>query len=439
MNADDKKSLWILAFLLILLVGFLIAIRGCNKKEQNDDLKDPQTIETTPSPTPKTNQPSEEENISTNVTPIHNVVDQEKVEEVKAESTLDLAQYFSEVSSSYQVELGDDSFLLPQIEVGNGMLLKVEYYLKGLYEDHYYKVSDFDIGKLGTYKIVYTLSYKGQSYTQEAIIDILDTEAPIVEGMIENYDPSTGITSYEPVRSGSKINRNIQISFRDNHEVSYAEYYKAKYEKIDDVETIEQEGMQEIIEIDLEQQLILYEDGEYHIRVYDFSSNVTEYIVTIDRTNPIVQIQYFRIDKDHTSVTIESQEELQAISGWSLSENHRSINRIYANNQHEEVTVYDLAGNPSVVTVETTNVSIKVHQGGVETSSINLNTNEGEIKVVFQISPNMELRYSVEQSQFVSYQNEALTTPGHYTFQVILDGRIMDSLEFDISNVPVGD
>lgn len=444
MNADDKKSLWILAFLLILLVGFLIGIRGCNKKTQNDDRKDQQTVEITPSPTPKTNQPSERGNTSTNVTPIHNVIfentDTEKVQG-EAGSTLDLAQYFSEVSSNYQIELGDDSFLLPKIEVGSGMFLKVEYYLKGLYEDQYYPVSNFDIRELGTYKVVYTLTYKNQSYTQESIIEVLDTEAPIVEGIIENYDPTTGVTSYEPVRSGSKINQNIQISFRDNHDVSYAEYYKAKYEKVDNVETIEQEGMQEIIEIDLGQDFILYEDGEYHIRVYDFSSNVSEYIVTIDRTNPIVQIKYFRIDKDHTSVTIESQEELQAISGWQLSSDRHSISKIYGNGQNETVTVFDLAGNSSSATVQTTNVeaSIKLQQAGLETSSINLNTNDGEIKVVFQSSPNMELRYSIDQTPFESYQNQALTAPGHYTFQAVLDGQVMDSLEFDISNMTVGD
>lgn len=445
MDADDKKSLWILAFLLILLVGSLIGIRGCNRKEQNDDRKDQQMVEKTPSPTPKTNQPSNGGNNSTNETPIRNVAiensNTEKVQEEKAESTLDLTQYFSGVSSSYQVQLGDDSFLLPEIQVGSGMLLKIEYYLKGLYEDHYYKVSDFNIGELGTYKIVYTLSYKEQSYTQEAIVEVLDTEAPIVEGMIENYDPTTGITSYEPVKSGSKINQNIQISFRDNHEISYAEYYKAKYEKIDHIETIEQEGMQEIIEIDLEQDFILYEDGEYHIRAYDFSSNVSEYIVTIDRTNPIVQIKYFRIDKNNTSVTIESQEELQAMSGWVLSSDQRSISKIYPNGQNETVTVFDLAGNPATATIQTTTVevSIKINQAGLETSSINLNTNDGEIKIVFASSPSMELIYSIDQTPFEFYQNESLTTPGHYTFQAILDGQVMDSLEFDISNMTVGD
>lgn len=163
--------------------------------------------------------------------------------------------------------------------------------------------------------------------------------------------------------------------------------------------------------------------------------------MTIDRTNPIVQIKYFRIDKDHTSVTIESQEELQAISGWQLSSDRHSISKIYGNGQNETVTVFDLAGNSSSAIVQTTNVeaSIKLQQAGLETSSINLNTNDGEIKVVFQSSPNMELRYSIDQTPFESYQNQALTAPGHYTFQAVLDGQVMDSLEFDISNMTVGD
>ena len=77
MDANDKKSLWIVAFLLVLLVGFLVMVRGCDKKEFKDD-DEQNIVEPTPTPTP----------IEEPETTIHNIVvsnfEQEKViEETK--------------------------------------------------------------------------------------------------------------------------------------------------------------------------------------------------------------------------------------------------------------------------------------------------------------------------------------------------------------------
>ena len=440
MDANDKKSLWILAFLLVLLVGFLIMTRGCDKKEYKDD--DTQDIvKPTPTPAPvEQNDKTEEKNDEIETT-IRNIVasnfETEKVVEEVKEETVDLSKYFSMIASVYQLEVGDDSFVLPEIETVEGIFLKVEYFFQDLYENEYSKTSLFDTSRVGTYKIVYTLSYRQQSLTKEFFVSILDTELPIIEGIVEKYDTTTGVISYEPVKSGSKINQDIAISFRDNYELSYAEYYKAKYETIEGVDTIEQEGMQEIIEIDLEQGLLLSEEGEYHIRVYDTSMNVSEYIVTIDKTSPTLQVSYSRIDKDHTLVMIDSEEEIRSLEGWEISENGQGIQKNYENSQSEEITVLDIAGNPSTITVQTTDmeVSIQVKQNNLSTMSQNLNTNDGDITVSFHSNPLMELKYSVDGSDFTVYQDEVLNIEGHYTFQAVFEGQVMDSLEFNISSM----
>lgn len=242
------------------------------------------------------------------------------------------------------------------------------------------------------------------------------------------------------MKSGSKINGDIEISFRDNYELSYAEYYKAKYEKIDGVDTIEQEGMQEIIEIDLGQGLFLSEEGEYHVRVYDTSMNVSEYIVTIDKTNPTLQVSYSRIDKDHTLVMIGSDEKIVPPNDWVVSEDGHSIQRVYENSILEEVAVSDIAGNMSIITVETENmeVSIQLQQNNKTTTSQDLNKNDGDITVKLDSNKVMELRYSVDGSDFTVYQNEILHAEGHYVFQAVFEGQVMDSLEFGIWSMTTG-
>jgi len=444
MDADDKKSLWILAFLLVLLVGFLVMVRGCDQKEFKDDETPQDITEPTPMPTPIDEHDSKEETKNETESLLHNIVasnfEQEEVLEEAKEETVDLSIYFSSIASDYQIEVGDNSFILPEIETVEGVFLKVEYFFQDLYESDYFKVSEFDMDRVGTYKIVYTLSYRQQSLTKEFFVNIQDTELPIIEGIVEKYDVATGITSYEPVKSGSKINQDVEISFRDNYALSYAEYYKAKYEKIEGVDTIEQEGMQEIIEVDLGQGLYLSEEGEYHIRVYDTSMNVSEYIVTIDKTNPHLQVSYSRIDKNHTLVMIDSDEKIEPLDGWEISDDHYRIQRVYENSKLEDVTVLDTAGNLSMVTVQTTSmeVTIQLQQNGQDTMSQNLNTNDGDITVSFHSDPVMELSYSVDGSNFTVYQNEILTAEGHYVFQAVFDGQVMDSLEFNISSMTVG-
>lgn len=437
MNANDKKSLWLVGFFLILIVGSLIAIRGCDKKELKDDQKEPNISE----PTPTSPLKVEEENNNTIVDSNTNVVVKKEYQvEKEQQKTIDLNQYLSQIDSMYKVAVGEE-FLLPEIKLEEGVLLRIEYFFQELYGTRYQRVSDFSSSQPGMYKVVYTVRYGTYSLQKEISVLVEDQEAPIIEGLIEREDPITGITSYEPVKSGSKINQKIMLSFRDNHEVAYVEYYKAKYEMINNVETIEQEAMQEVIEVDFTQDLILYEDGEYHVRAYDVSGNVQEYIVSIDRDAPILQVTYSRVDKNHTIVTISSKEEIQEISGWELSNDQRHLTKVYENNKMEEVSVFDIVGNEAIVQITTTHVevSIDVLQAGKKTTSVNLNTNDGDITVSMSSTPSMQLLYAYEDGAFQTYNNEVLKTAGYYTFQAILDGVVMDSIEFYISEQVVGD
>ncbi len=433
MNADDKKSLWIVAIILVILIGILISTRGCSRQELRDDL-----IEPTPTPivtptVPEPTEPQEEEK--------GKIVHLSTEESTPTEEPIDLETYFTNIFSSYQVEVGDTTFELPKITGDTKVTVTTEYYFKGMYESQYTQVSGFHPYMVGTYKILYTVSSQAGSLTKEVLVSIHDTQSPTIEGMIEEYHAETETTTYQPVTSHARVNQNVTITFSDNDAIVYAEYYKAKYEWINGKDTLEQEGMQEIIEIDLQKDFVLYEDGEYHVRAYDFSGNVTEYIVTIDKENPIVSITYTRIDKNQVEVTITSHEELQELEGWTKNDDGKVLTKIYGNDIEETIYVSDLAGNQISLDIKTDHltVQLEVQQDGQTTQSRNLNTNDGEITIQFQAQEGVTLVYSFDSGPTKSYENEPLDKVGHYTFYVMYEEKVMESIELDISNMTAED
>ncbi len=447
MEANDKKSLCLVGLTLVLIIGILAGFRGCDKVKYEDDNENQKIPVQTPVPTPTTNDIFDDN--ENDVKKDSYTVNYTKIEESSKNQesnypvvpTFDLSKYLTHLESNYQVEAGTEEFIIPEVLGNEEVTVQIQYFFKGIYDNSYSSVLEFNTSIPGTYKIIYTVSKDKESFSKEVYVEVLDTTLPIIEGIVENYDSETGITSYEPVKTGSIINQTIKISFRDNHEVTYAEYYKAKYEMIDGSNTIEQEGMQEIVEIDLNQDFILYEDGEYHIRAYDYSNNIFEYVVTIDREAPIIQMNSQRLDKDSTLITITSREKLQEKEGWTLSEDELSLSKVYSNSQEEVVSVLDLAGNISTVTVKTDHLEaiVKVFQNNKETTSVNLNTNDGEILVKVIGTEGVVLQYSFDNYEFISYDNTAIVDSGHYVFQAILDGIVLDSVEFDVSNMMVGD
>lgn len=101
------------------------------------------------------------------------------------------------------------------------------------------------------------------------------------------------------------------------------------------------------------------------VTVTDTAGNqatITITVTNIDTTKPKVidGIKYSNVDNDGNIiptnepviVTIEANEELQEVAGWTLSEDGKSITKEYENNtaKAESVTITDLAGNTFKVT-----------------------------------------------------------------------------------------
>ena len=223
------------------------------------------------------------------------------------------------------------------------------------------------------------------------------------------------------------------------------EYYKEI--ELEDIEmpdgTIEEEPLPEVIPIDPTQELVLYEDGEYHVRAYDESGNITEYVVTIDCTNPVISVTYTK-KTNATTVQITSDEELQPVEGWVLSEDQKVLTKEYTVDTEEIVSLFDLAGNQVdiPILVEVDYARVQVYQDGKLTTSDALNIVDGDITIYVESNlDDYQVIYTIDGGVEQIYQEgDLLTTAGSYSVSIYsMDGTLYDTIEFFISTDLGGD
>lgn len=83
-----------------------------------------------------------------------------------------------------------------------------------------------------------------------------------------------------------------------------------------------------------------------------------EWVYVEDIWAPELNVEYSNKNQTNTfvEVKIKSNEELQGVTGWTLSEDKLSLSKKYIENMTEIVMVRDLAGNESTVYVEVSNI-----------------------------------------------------------------------------------
>jgi len=81
-------------------------------------------------------------------------------------------------------------------------------------------------------------------------------------------------------------------------------------------------------------------------------------INNIDKTGPSVKVEYSTKNptKENVKVTITSNEEIQSVTGWTLSSDKKTLTKEYTENTIETITIKDLAGNETQVNIEITNI-----------------------------------------------------------------------------------
>lgn len=431
LNLDDKKKIAVTVLLLIIVIGSLAFIKGFNKKQFIDDL--PQTEQDTNNPSQSSDKLDESDNVINNVVEYKNTY--EKNEEIPKLPDLDF-------ETNYQVELGSTEFTLPEVIGDNDCLtIELKYYFKAYLSNDFIETNSLTYDKLGTYKVTYIVSNcYNQTIKKDIYIEVIDQTAPKIEGFIEEYDENTEIISYIPVNTNSVINKPIKIAFSDNDSVSYAEYYKAIYENNNSGNTIEEENMMQVIDIDLNNDFYLYEDGEYHIRAYDNSGNYQEYIITIDRTNPVSEVTYTRLSTNQILVTIKLDEKVKEVPGFTLSEDEKVLTKIYSNNTLEDITISDLAGNTIIVPIKVDQIlTVKLIQNDLETNSTQLNLNDGNISVIVEGDSTYSISYTLNNNVYDNYiSGTNIISDGHYDFIITSDMGIFN-ISFDVSSQTTSD
>ena len=146
-----------------------------------------------------------------------------------------------------------------------------------------------------------------------------------------------------------------------------------------------------------------------------------------DKSGPILKVTYSQPDENTGSVAVRitSDEQIQEVEGWMLSEDSLSIIKIYNENKTEKVTVKDLSGNETEVTVEVTTVKkdTPTEKPGDSTEILNLQleystTNLTNKDVVVTIKSNLILK-ELEGWNLSSNKKEQTKTYSENTNQTI--------------------
>ena len=114
----------------------------------------------------------------------------------------------------------------------------------------------------------------------------------------------------------------------------------------DDITIINNEG---------NNQHIFEENGEFTFQYTDSNGNIsqnTAIVNWIDKEEPEINVEYEIINNgEAVNVIIQSNEELVAIDGWTLSDDRLSMSKIFYRNQTETVEISDLVGNVIETTI----------------------------------------------------------------------------------------
>lgn len=126
------------------------------------------------------------------------------------------------------------------------------------------------------------------------------------------------------------------------------------------------------------------EEKTYTLIVIDNAYNETKVTFTIDKTAPTINVVV-----NNTTVFINSNEILQPVKDWKLSNDKKTLSRTFNENTTESqiLEVKDLAGNKAIATYEITTINFE--RPYVTENNIIYSTKEltnGEVVVTFRVS-----------------------------------------------------
>lgn len=199
-----------------------------------------------------------------------------------------------------------------------------------------------------------------------------------VDIQITNIDK---ISPNEATVSKTQFNiKNFKLTVRLSDNYSGIDLTKSKY-VLDTNKTSNYSGAKAFTKISEELSFNVNADGIYylHILSVDKAGNETDTVkeIKVDTTSPVGKVTYSKTDitNENVLVTITSNEPIQAISGWDLSNDKKVLTKTFSANTNSNVTITDLLGNTSTVNVAINNIDKKVPNATVEYSTTTQTTN----------------------------------------------------------------
>ena len=186
-----------------------------------------------------------------------------------------------------------------------------------------------------------TKTYKKNTTETVSLKDLLgnETKQTIKISNIDKTVPTVTIT-YSSIE---KTNQNVTVNLTANEEIQEVEGWTLSSDK----KVLTKQYTQNI------------ENEEIIIK--DIAGNETKQAITInniDKVAPKVTVKYSTTEKTNQNVTITviANEAIQAVSGWTLSQDKKQLSKIYSNNTTETITIKDLVGNETKQTITINNI-----------------------------------------------------------------------------------
>ena len=199
-----------------------------------------------------------------------------------------------------------------------------------------------------------TITIKGGAIADsQFIVRVNDGEAPVLDVEYSTTEPT---------------NKNVRVVVKSNKEIEELEGWTLSQDKL----TLTKEYT---------------ENGEEEITVSDMFGNSAKAnikVSNIDINAPKIEVLYNRteITSETVKVTIKSNEALQELEGWILSEDKLSLAKEYTQNVEEQITVYDLAGNKAYANIKVNNIDIDAPEVVVQYSTTVLTNKNVTVTIV---------------------------------------------------------
>ena len=174
-----------------------------------------------------------------------------------------------------------------------------------------------------------------------------DTESYGFYYTLEDTTPPTAEVSYS--NNGELTNQDVTVTIQADEAIQPVEGWTLS----DDQTTLTK---------------VFSENTDGSVTISDLAGNTAEISYTvsgIDTTAPTAEVTY-TTDGNTVIVTIQADEAIQAVEGWTLSDDQTTLTKVFSENTDGSVTISDLAGNTAEISYSVSGIESDQPGEGVD-------------------------------------------------------------------------